>query len=90
MAAQIEEALHEESTLIQSSGGVFEVEDRGVLLFSKKKENRFPEEGEVLTIVSALSEGKSLQEAQELGRENAQKSPTFAEWFFSKFGQSSS
>jgi selT/selW/selH-like putative selenoprotein len=90
LAAQIEEALHEQADIIQSSGGVFEVEDNGVLIFSKKRENRFPEEGEVLTIVAALEQGKSLEDAQALGRENAPKPPNFAEWFFEKFGQSSS
>lgn len=35
-------------TLIPASGGVFEVERDGDLLFSKKKEGRFPEHSEVL------------------------------------------
>jgi len=34
-------------TLIPSSGGVFEVEVDGALVFSKKKEGRFPEWAEL-------------------------------------------
>lgn len=38
-------------TLIPSSGGVFEVVYEGKLIFSKKKENRKPNHGEVEAIV---------------------------------------
>lgn len=37
----------EELTLVPSDGGVFEVEVDGSLVFSKKKEGRFPEWAEV-------------------------------------------
>jgi len=40
--------------LIEDKGGVFEVELDGKLLFSKKKSNRFPNEGEILKLVSTL------------------------------------
>ncbi len=36
-----------DSELIRSSGGIFEIEYGGKLLFSKKKVGRFPEDGEV-------------------------------------------
>ncbi len=36
-----------DSELIRSSGGIFEVEYGGKLVFSKKKVGRFPEDGEV-------------------------------------------
>jgi selT/selW/selH-like putative selenoprotein len=37
-----------EAKLIKSGGGVFEVVADGKLIFSKKKENRFPEHSEIL------------------------------------------
>ncbi len=36
-----------ESELVKGSGGVFEVEVEGDLVYSKKAEGRFPEPGEV-------------------------------------------
>lgn len=80
MAADIENALGESSELIQSSGGVFEIEKDGQLLFSKKALNRFPEDNEVIEIAKALQQGKSLTEAQEEAGKNAKKPPSFAEW----------
>lgn len=38
-------------TLIEGRGGVFEVMLDGVLIFSKKKLERFPDDGEVLELV---------------------------------------
>ncbi len=38
--------------LIPSSGGVFEVVVEGKLIFSKKSLNRFPEDGEVVHLIS--------------------------------------
>jgi len=40
-----------ESELIPSSGGVFEIEYGGNLVFSKKKLGRFPDQGEVLGLI---------------------------------------
>jgi len=40
-----------ESELIQSSGGVFEIEYGGNLVFSKKSLGRFPDQGEVLGLI---------------------------------------
>jgi selT/selW/selH-like putative selenoprotein len=37
-----------EAKLIKSGGGVFEVVADGKLIFSKKKEHRFPEHQEIL------------------------------------------
>jgi selenoprotein W-related protein len=39
------------SELIRSSGGVFDVEYGGKILFSKKKQGRFPDEGEVVRLL---------------------------------------
>ncbi len=36
---------------IKSSGGVFEVEKDGILIFSKKKEGRFPEHDEIINML---------------------------------------
>jgi selenoprotein W-related protein len=40
--------------LIPSSGGVFEVEIDGELVFSKKEMDRFPEEDEVFAAIDKL------------------------------------
>jgi selenoprotein W-related protein len=37
--------------MIESSGGVFEVTVDGLLLFSKKNMERFPEDGEVQSLI---------------------------------------
>jgi selenoprotein W-related protein len=47
LAASIRDALDLEAELIEGSGGVFEVELDGDLIFSKKRTGRFPAEGEV-------------------------------------------
>lgn len=41
-------------TLAPSTGGVFEVTLGDQLIFSKKREGRFPEEDEILSRVEAL------------------------------------
>jgi selenoprotein W-related protein len=40
--------------LIPSSGGVFEVEIDGALVFSKKELDRFPEEDEIFAAIDKL------------------------------------
>jgi len=40
-----------QSQLVESSGGVFEIEYGGKLLFSKKKVGRFPEHTEVVDLI---------------------------------------
>ena len=42
------------SELIESGGGVFEIRANGHLIFSKKKLNRFPEEGEIVKFIEDL------------------------------------
>jgi selenoprotein W-related protein len=84
LAADLESALGESSELIQGSGGIFEVERDGTLLFSKKALNRFPAEGEVEQIIQLVDSGKPLQEAQEEAAKNAKKPPSFAEWLIGK------
>jgi len=48
LASAIQEEFGERPELIEGSGGVFEVERDGELIFSKKAEGRFPEHDEVL------------------------------------------
>ncbi len=48
MAENIKKALGVDVQLIKSGGGVFEIMADQRLIFSKKKENRFPESGEIL------------------------------------------
>jgi selT/selW/selH-like putative selenoprotein len=85
LAADLENKFGESSELIQSSGGVFEIEANGQLLYSKKALNRFPEEGEVEKIYQLVESGKPLAEAQEEAGQGAKKPPSFVEWFTAKF-----
>lgn len=48
MAASIKKQFGVTPVLTESSGGVFEVTVDGDLIFSKKKEGRFPEDQEIL------------------------------------------
>lgn len=51
MAAEIKDATGIDPQLIESSGGVFEIEYNGKLVFSKKQLDRFPEDGEILGLI---------------------------------------
>ena len=51
LAQELKKELGLESELIRSSGGVFEIEVDGKLIFSKKKLGRFPEDGEVAGLI---------------------------------------
>lgn len=54
MAAEIEQAYPNSSVkLIESSGGVFEVQVEGKLLFSKKRLGRHAAPGEVMQLIRA-------------------------------------
>jgi selenoprotein W-related protein len=52
LAAEIQDKLHTGTELVPSSGGVFEVFLDGKKIFSKKTLGRFPEEGEILGLLS--------------------------------------
>jgi selenoprotein W-related protein len=80
LAADLENVLQESSKLIQSSGGVFEVEYKDQLIYSKKATGRFPEDGEVLQIVKGVESGLPLAEAQAEAAKNAPHHPSFTEW----------
>ena len=85
MAADLESVFQESSQLIQSSGGVFEVERDGQVIYSKKATSRFPEEGEVIAICNGLDKGLPLGEAQAEAAKSAPKPPSFGEWLGSLF-----
>ena len=53
MAAEIKQHRGVESTLTRGSGGEFEVTVDGQLVFSKRKERRFPELDEILSQLPA-------------------------------------
>lgn len=80
MAAELENKLDEAAKLFQSSGGVFEVEYKGQLIYSKKANGRFPAEGEVLRIIANLDQGMSLDKAQEEAANGIPEHPSFFEW----------
>ncbi|NLW29857.1 MAG: SelT/SelW/SelH family protein [Fibrobacter sp.] len=52
MAQEIKETFGYEAQLVKSSGGVFEIEKNGKLIFSKKKTGKFPEPGEIIKLLS--------------------------------------
>ena len=49
MAAEIKQRRGVDSTIVRGSGGEFEVTVDGQLVFSKRKEHRFPELDEILS-----------------------------------------
>ena len=53
-----------EVELVRGGGGVFDVSVDGTVLFSKHKQGRFPEPGEVLSILRA---GRGLSAASAKG-----------------------
>ena len=50
LADELKAKFDWETELVASGGGVFEVELDGDLIFSKKKEGRFPDEGEIVKL----------------------------------------
>ncbi len=52
MAGVIEKKYKIKPALIEGSGGVFEVTLDDTLIFSKKKEGRFPENDEILKLIA--------------------------------------
>ena len=54
MEAELVDQLGVDVELIRGGGGVFDVVANGQLIFSKHKENRFPETSEIFTFLSEL------------------------------------
>ena len=88
-AVKLSEQLEKDSSdgclLVPAEGGVFEVEDQGVLLFSKKTSDRFPEEGEVQAIIKNIKDGQPLDEAQTNAAHEAGHSGGVLDWIYSLF-----
>ena len=53
----MKQALGVESDLVPGSGGVFEVSVDDKTIFSKKALGRFPEEGEILSLIRPSRSG---------------------------------
>lgn len=53
MAENLQKQFEASTELVKSSGGVFEVEMDGELIFSKKQLNRFPDDGEIEAAVKS-------------------------------------
>jgi len=51
VSAEIKEAVGVEAKLIAGGGGIFDVKRDGVLIFSKHKLGRFPNEGEIADLL---------------------------------------
>jgi selenoprotein W-related protein len=54
LAAAIQKEHHVAATLIEGSGGNFDVKVDGKLIYSKKETGRFPEDNEVLSAIAQL------------------------------------
>ena len=80
MAAELEERLAEETELVKSSGGIFEVEDRGELIFSKRELKRFPEGEEIFEIIQMVDSGEPLDKARKKARESISEPISFGQW----------
>jgi selT/selW/selH-like putative selenoprotein len=52
------------ATLVKLSGGIFEVYRNDELIFSKRSLGRFPNNNEVIDLITALENGTPLEQAQ--------------------------
>lgn len=51
VAAEVKAALGVDATLVRGSGGVFQVRRDGALIYDKADRHRFPEDGEVTSLL---------------------------------------
>lgn len=58
MAAELKDNFGYESELIKSSGGVFEIEFDGELIFSKASLGRFPDQDEIKNLIKSKSKSE--------------------------------
>lgn len=72
---------------MKSSGGVFEIEDRGRLIYSKKKTGRFPGDREILDILEFENQGLNIDEARARAAEGIPEPPSFLEWLSGFLGR---
>lgn len=85
LSDELEKELKEQTLLVPSDGGMFEVEDKNVIIFSKNETGRFPEEGEIRAILSKVEKGMSLEEAKKEAAAESGHAGGLLEWVFGLF-----
>jgi selenoprotein W-related protein len=88
LAAELETKLQADVQISPSTGGVFEVEDSGVLIFSKKQLGRFPQEGEIMDLIKkhgAAENGTPPDDAKEMAPAKPDQSIPFLGWLGNQF-----
>ncbi|MBI4750934.1 MAG: hypothetical protein HY774_20840 [Acidobacteria bacterium] len=64
MAEELKAKFGVTATLVKLSGGIFEVYRDDELIFSKRRLGRFPNNNEVIDLITALETGTPLEQAQ--------------------------
>lgn len=82
VAKELESRFKGETLLVTGESGAFEVEDKGILIYSKKATGRLPDDGEVAKIVQGVADGMTLEEAQSVAGPPAS---AILEWIFGLF-----
>jgi len=54
VAAELNEGMSVEPKLIEGGNGIFDVKVDGKLVYSKKETNKFPDQGEVLSLIQGV------------------------------------
>jgi selenoprotein W-related protein len=85
LSDELEKDLKEQTLLVPSEGGMFEVEDKNVTIFSKLETGRFPEEGEVKDIIANIAKGMELTEAKKAAAQEHGHGSGLIEWVFGLF-----
>lgn len=87
VAAELEEHLQENTLFVEGANGIFEIEDRGVVIFSYKEKGRFPEPSEITAIVTAVQSGANLEQARNLLPPKKPSTESFEDWFVKAYGK---
>ena len=87
VAAELEEQLQENTLFVEGSNGIFEVDDRGVVIFSYKEKGRFPETDEITGIIAALQSGTDLERVKDLVPASPPSTESFEDWFVKAYGK---
>ena len=87
VAAELENALQETTVLVKSSNGIFEIEDRGLVIFSNKKTNRFPDTDEIVKIARALDSGQDLASIEKTLPAATKTEQSFEDWYIKAYGR---
>jgi predicted Rdx family selenoprotein len=90
LAAELEQVLKAEVQITPGSGGIYDVKDNGVLIFSKHELGRFPHDGEIMSIIQSVDAGIPLNDAKEKASAQAQQPQSFpskvGEWLSNQLG----